>query len=146
MNPNEVKPGTTGPVMDVQRPQANTTPPASAMAPADNITASMTDPHIQANTTIRKRPKGKIIVLVAGIVIILAAASTAFYFLILKEDAKNTPAPAPTVVEDTSSDANERVRTDEIDTLVTDIDNTLNTLNDSQDFTQNDISDSALGL
>jgi len=52
------------------------------------------------------------------------------------------PAPAATPAET----ASERVDVEEIDTVTTEIDKTMNTLNDSTDVTPGDVNDSTLGL
>lgn len=144
-----------GPVMDIQRPRTNPAPSQIAspldnpMAPADSITSVTPDPGQLGNrdplqqtvkpTPVKQQRTGLIVGIIVGVVIFLLAAGVGGFILYT-----NSNEPAPAVTETPSDDG--RVNVDEIDTATDEIDQTLNTLNDSTDVTPNDVTDQTLGL
>ncbi len=136
-----------GPVMDVQRPRPNLAP----TAPADSITSAAPDtgqvvgqtPQATPTPPTNGQPKKKRTGLVVGIitvVVILLIGLGVGGFIWYKSSHKPAPAAAP------AETASERVDVEEIDTVTTEIDKTMNTLNDSTDVTPGDVNDSTLGL
>lgn len=157
MNPeNKSTPG-NGPVMDVQRPRPNpapsevTAPMDNPMAPADSIASVTPDPGqvigqqpplaptqpIAAKA--HKKHTGLIVAIITVVVVVLVGAGVGGFILY-----KNSRKPAPAASQNQSE--SERVNVEEIDATQSQIDKTLNTLNDSSDVTPNDVSDSTLGL
>lgn len=142
-------------VMDVQRPRTNpapsevTTPLDNPMAPADSIASVTPDPgqvigqdplqQTVKPVKVKKKRTGLIIAIVTGVVILLVAGGAAGFIIY-----KNNNKPVPAVTETQSE--TERVNVQEIDATTTEIDKTLNTLNDSSDVTPGDVSDASLGL
>lgn len=123
------------------------TPQNNVMAPADDITQATNDP--QMNHASQKKSsffRGKgVIFLVLIIAILLGLLLAGLLYLQFKkdqtskQDSLNNSQPLSPVQKG-------KVSTEEIDYAITSIDKTLNTLNDSADFTPNDLSDSTLGL
>jgi len=136
-----------GPVMDVQRPRPKPAPSEvkspldNSMAPADNIASMTPDPLQQTASPAKnkKSHKGLIIGIVTAVVVLMIGAGVAGFIIY-----KNNNKPAPAAVETQSE--SERVNVAEIDGTITEIDKTLNTLNDSSDVTPNDVTDSSIGL
>lgn len=146
MNPEDRN---NGPLMDVQPPAPRPMPTEvlspinNPMAPADNI--------VQHSTTVQKpiqeapkQPKKKmsaaLIALIITFVVLLIVGAAVAWFIMMKKDSAPVAKPTETVSE------NERVSTQQIDDTTKSIDNTLNTLNDSQDMTPSDVTDQTLGL
>lgn len=151
MNPQ--KP--SGPVMDIQRPRPNpapsqvTTPLDNPMAPADSIASVTPDPGQIVGSPLaptqpmvnKPKPKrtGLIVGLITAAVVLLIGAGVGG-FIWYKTTHK--PAPAATTTE-TQAD---RVDVEEIDSTLANIDKTLNTLDDTNDITTNEVQDAPLGL
>lgn len=149
-----MKPENQRPVMDIQRPRpASTTPPAEPMAPADNIATQAPTPnpgqvigqqglaeelHAPAKPPKEKRP-GVIIGIVTAVIIIVLGGGIGGFILWT-----NSRTAEPETTQTQSE--NERVNVEDIDATVTEIDQTLNSLNDSADITPSDVSDANLGL
>lgn len=153
MNPISPKNKDNGQAMDVmsgRSSQSQATLPApqnSVMGPADDISQATSDP--QVNPPINKKSKGfagkKVIILVVIIALLLGALLAGLLYLQSKSDNKSgqDSTDAPLSIGTTQEG---KVSTSEIDSAITSMDKTLNTLNDSADFTPNDLSDSTLGL
>lgn len=155
MNPNNKQPGSTGPVMDVQRPRPNPAPSQvgapmdKPMAPADSIANLTPDPGqvtgqepLQQTTEfikVKKKHTGLIIAIVTIVAVLLIGGGVGAFIWY-----KNSDKPAPAASQD--ENPVERVDVEEIDATITGIDQTMNTLNDSADITPGDVSDSSLGL
>jgi hypothetical protein len=153
MNPELPQP--KGSVMDIQPTRPNPapsqvgTPLDNPMAPADSITGMTPDPgQVTGQTPLQqtvKPPKekknrtGLIIGIVTAAVVVMTIAAVGG-FILYKNSNKPTPAAS-----DTQSES-ERVNVEEIDKTISEIDKTLNTMNDSSDITPNDLSDNTLGL
>lgn len=136
-----------GPVMDVQRPRENATPPGNPaplekpMAPADNIAgqAPLTAPTPNSSQPKKKRT-GLIVGVITGVLILVIGLGVGG-FIWYKSTHKPAPAAAPTQTQ-----TDNRVDEAEIDATTAEIDKTMNTLNDSTDVTPSDVNDSTLGL
>ena len=146
MNPEDRN---NGPLMDVQPSVANPTPTQIAspindpMAPADNIvqhSATVQQPAPDAPKPAKKKMSGVLVAVIITFVAMLIIGGAVVWFIIMKNDSAPVAKPAETTSE------NERVTTQQIDSTTTSIDNTLNTLNDSQDMTPSDVTDQTLGL
>lgn len=161
--------GSSGPVMDIQRPSGqpdvirpssplgrpatmeytrprpdSPTSPARSFSPespvSDDSIASA-QPVVKA----KKSKKGLIIGLLLFLVVGGAAASGAYYYFMMRDDAQPQPVatePVAPVEETTTIEATP----EGVDKTVQTIDTNLNGLNDTTDFTPNDVSDDALGL
>ena len=154
MNPQSQKNLNNGRTMDVmsgssQNNPINSPPPPqnNVMAPADDITQATNSPNMNAPTPKKsKRPNTKIVILVTVIAMLLLGLLLAG---LLYMQSKNDSQQDEDVVNNTQSTQptdGERVTTTEIDTTLADIDKTLNTLNDGEDFSPDDISNDSLGL
>lgn len=146
MNPDDNKQQNPArPVMDVAppRPQVSNQPAPQQvdMSPADAVAnSSNSDITVQNQVARPKKNRKKLaLVLLIIFVSIIFAAGLAWFFL-----SQETKAPVVTPTEPTTGSA--RVSTEEIGETLSEIDKTLNTLNDSADFTPSDVNNSALGL
>ncbi len=146
MNPEDRN---NGPLMDVQPPVANPMPTQMAspindpMAPADNIvqhSSTVQQPAPDAPKPAKKKMSGVLVAVIITFVVMLIIGGAVVWFIMMKND--SAPAAKPTV----TTSENERVSTQQIDDTTKSIDNTLNTLNDSQDMTPSDVTDQTLGL
>lgn len=146
MNPEDRNNGT---LMDVQPPVASPTPAQIAspindpMAPADNIvqhSATVQQPAPDAPKPAKKKMSAGLVALIITFVVTLIIGGAVVWFIMMKNDSVPATTPADTTSE------NERVTTQQIDDTTKSIDNTLNTLNDSQDMTPSDVTDQTLGL
>jgi uncharacterized protein HemX len=93
------------------------------------------------------RPKkhGKGGVIVAAILIVLCLIGGAGYAY--WQNSKETPVPAPTqTTKATTQTTTAKVTGKDVDSATKDIDASLNKVNDTTDFTTNDLSDATLGL
>ncbi|HMS23185.1 MAG TPA: hypothetical protein PKB09_00055 [Candidatus Saccharibacteria bacterium] len=154
MNPISPQNKDNGQAMDVMSGRSLSSQPApptpqnSVMGPADDISQATNDP--QMNPSTNKKPTAfggkKVIILIVIIAVLLGALLVGLLYLQSKSDNKSSGQKP----EDNSQSINPtqegKVSTSEIDSAITSIDKTLNTLDDSTDFTPNDLSDSTLGL
>ncbi len=146
MNPDDRN---NGPLTDVQLPNSSPMPTETVspinnpMAPADNIVQHSTtvqQPIQEAPKQPKKKMSAALIALIVTFVVLLIVGAAVAWFIMMKNDSAPVAKPAETVSE------NERVSTQQIDDTTKSIDNTLNTLNDSQDMTPSDVTDQTLGL
>lgn len=128
-----------------QPPQAVPQPQNSVMAPADDIAQATQSPEMahEEKKTSRGNPK-KTLIIIGSVIVLLLALLGAGIFINAQNNKDEDPV-AETVQTETPVN-NERVTTDEIDNTIKEIDNTMNTLNDSEDFKPDDLKDSTLGL
>ncbi len=172
MQPNRDPSQSNGPVMDVQRPTVSSPPPSSdgMIRPNANslgrpATMEYTRPRpidaadptgpstsfappseaSRAQSPVIGKPKrSKAPLFIVLLLIVLAAgAAGAYYFLVMNKT--ETPAVVqPVVVEEKTTTI--EATPEGVDTTVESIDKNLNSVDDTQDFTPNDVSDDALGL
>lgn len=159
------------PVMDVQRP-SSTMPPSrqptvvspsgplgrpatmeyTRPRPDDPSTPSFA-PEPQPQSTQfsapqkqKKSKKGLVIAIFVVLFLGLAAAGAGYYYFALYNKSEPAPAqnaqPAPAETESTAIEATP----EGVDNATEQIDQQLNSLDDTQDFTNNDVSDDGLGL
>ncbi len=116
------------------------------VAPADGITQATDSPEmlqVAPAKSGRLSPK-MVVIIILTIILILGALLGGLLYVRSQNDEDTTDQPVATSPVD--DDNNGRVTTEEIDETLAEIDKTLNTLDDSGDFTPNDLSDSSLGL
>lgn len=131
------------------------TRPRPAAEPAQTSSQFSPDPSRLPEDTLapdnQKPPKQKksikkfvIITLVVVLIAALAGAGTYYYQQVMNkpEPAQPQPEPQPQPVEDGSVEATP----EGVDQTVDAIDQQLNSLNDAEDFTPNDVSDQGLGI
>lgn len=143
----------SGQAMDVMSGRSvatQSTPPApqnNVMAPADDITQATNDPGMSYGSQKKSsRFGGKGIIFLVLIVAIFLGALLAGLLYLKSKDNNQFGQDLVDNSQSISPTQEGKVSTSEIDSAVTSIDKTLNTLNDSADFTPNDLSDSTLGL
>lgn len=143
----------SGQAMDVMSGRSvatQSTPPApqnNVMAPADDITNATSDPQMSYGSQKKSRRFGsKGIIFLILIVAILLGALLAGLLYLKSKDNKSADQDLTDNSQSITPTQEGKVSTSEIDSAITSIDKTLNTLNDSADFTPNDLSDSTLGL
>lgn len=165
--------GSRGSVMDIQSgrspqmtPPEVATPLDNSMAPAEHVAGASPSPgevighqqpprmpgqvpaepgqppHFHPQPS-KRQPKKKRTGLIVGVVtaaVVVVLALGAGGFIWYQSQNETTPA----AIEGQSE--TERVNVEEIDATITEIDKTLNTLDDSADITPNDVTNSSLGL
>jgi len=158
MNPQAPKNINNGRSMDVVpggRSNGDSTPPPigrspqlmpNTVAPADGITQATESPEmsqVAPSKSGRLSPK-MIVIIILVVILILGALLVGLLYVRSQNNNDNDDQPVATSPVD--NDNNGRVTTEEIDETLAEIDKTLNTLDDSGDFTPNDLSDNTLGL
>lgn len=143
--PTVIKPGSSlgrPATMEYTRPRLDndTQPPSLTPVPAPAEPAPQ-----QPIVSKPKRSKKPLIVLL--IILLLAAGGGAYYyFMVMNKEAAPvvTPQPEPAAPKE---DANTVEATPEgVDKVIQQIDESMNSVNDAEDFKPNDVSDDALGL
>lgn len=142
-----------GQAMDVMSGRSavtQSTPPPpqnNVMAPADDITQATSDPQMSYESQKKsKRFGSKGIVILVLIIAVLLGLLLAGLFYLKSKDNQSSEQDLVDNSQVVTPTQEGKVSTAEIDSTITSIDRTLNTLNDSTDFTPNDLSDSTLGL
>ncbi len=175
MQPNNKEQNNVAPVMDIQRPtQTSPSPqprPTTVFTPSSQqtrpATMEYTRPRMDTNTTFDQSPqisqqdinmnkpkkskKGLIISLFVLLFVGLSGAGAYYYMAVYKKAASQPqPQPQPVVetqpTETTTDSSTVPATPDGVDQTVEEIDQQLNSQNDTQDFPSNDVSDSNLGL
>lgn len=143
----------SGQAMDVMSGRSvatQSTPPApqnNVMAPADDITQATNDPGMSYGSQKKSsRFGGKGIIFLVLIVAILLGTLLAGLLYLKSKDNQSADQDLTDNSQSITPTQEGKVSTSEIDSAITSIDKTLNTLNDSADFTPNDLSNSTLGL
>ncbi len=157
--------------MDIQRPSAPGTPqpspvqqptvvsPSGSLSrpatmeytrprPEDPAAPSFTpapQPEPMTEPKQKKSKKGLVIGLFVTLFVGLAAAGAGYYFMVYN---KSEPAPVQneTPVATEAEPAKIEATPEGVDAATDEIDKQLNSVDDSQDFTNNDVSDDTLGL
>lgn len=147
-------PKTPQTVMDIQRPARST---SNMVAPAPQIVQSQPQAippnleaqevgapsydqqHVALNKQVKKKRRGIILLITFTIVITLGLIGAAGYAYWRSMSSDNVEQPAQTTT-DTATD------TTGVDATTAEIDETLNTLDDSADFNNDDLSDDGIGL
>lgn len=129
---------------DLSQPPINSaqSPATSTMSPSDNI-AQVTQGVPVATSEPANNKKSKAIIITIIALVTLTLLGVIGFLVFAKHDAI---APAVEAPQSTTPSDSQRVQTAEIDDAVEQIDKTLNTLDDTRDFTPSDLTDSALGL
>lgn len=151
------------PMMDVApaRPQPAPTQPQQQPAPDPNAYGAggfgtpndgmQVSPEAPANEPNQpgstpkppKKKKGIIIAIVLAVLVVLALIAAAGYWYIQS----NQTDPAPVTDTSVSTEVDDgRVGVDDVDATVEAIDTNLNSIDDSQDFGQSDLTDNSIGL
>lgn len=147
MNPQDNQPSQQPrPMMDVAPPRP---------APTENLPANGgsevpppdSTPNPQANPEPSKpakppKKKGVIIAIVAAVIVTLILISAAVYVYLRSQNSETT---APETTETNQVDDG-RVGGDDVEQTIGEIDSALGSVNDSEDFGQNDLTNSQLGL
>lgn len=159
MNPLDPKNIANGRSMDVKSgsqspqtyPQSNqptnsVQPQSSVMAPADDIAQATNAPGmIPPPEKKSKRMSTKILaILLISIGLVLVVLLGVGIYVYSKEPEEPVPVNNTSLSEDPVN--SERVTTTEIDTVITEIDATLNTVDDATDFKPDDLNDGNLGI
>ena len=172
MQPNKEQNNVT-PVMDIQRPTQ--TPPSPQARPTSVFTPSSqqtrpatmeyTRPRMDTSTAFDQSPqisqqdiamnkpkkskKGLIISLFVLLFVGLSGAGAYYYMAVYRKPASQ-PQPQPVAetqpTETTTDSSTVQATPDGVDQTIEEIDQQLNSQNDTQDFPSNDVSDSNLGL
>lgn len=158
MNPQAPKNINNGRSMDVVpggRTNAEPLPPTNdrspqlmpkTVAPADGITQATDSPEMsQVAPTKSGRLSPKMIVIIILVIALILGALLGGLLYVRSQNNDDT-VDQPVATSPVDNDNNGRVTTEEIDETLAEIDKTLNTLDDSGDFTPNDLSDNTLGL
>lgn len=120
------------------------TPPVGVVPPQQTSGQPGQAPQPSFNDKKVKKSSHKLAIIIAIVVTLMIIAALSYFFLVQKKD---TPAPAPEPQpEQTQSQPADLASPEGIDETVKSIDQSLNSVNDQQDFTPNDVSDSTLGL
>lgn len=159
------------PVMDIQRPTVSAPPqpqpspnikapsgsinrpatmeytrprPGDPTAPSFTPTP-MQQPNLAESPKPKKSKKVLIIVLFVVLFLGLTVAGAGYYFAVMNKKEPTPAQPVETQPTDTKSDKLEATP-EGVDKSVEQIDQSLNSIDDTQDFTSNDISDPSLGM
>lgn len=128
-----------GPVMDVSRAPQQVQPPQSVgPSPATN------GEQIPGNMLVQPPKKNShvLAIVVAVMMAVLIICASIVLFVVTKDK----PAPAPEPINNETPVDEGFVTPQTVDDVMATIEQNLNTLNDQEDFTPNDISDETLGL
>lgn len=143
------------PVMDIQRPmqpaqtqQFVPNPPESMPAPAPDAqeigAPGYEQQHVSLNKQVKKKRRGLVLVIVLAVVVTLGLIGAAGYMYWQSQSEDATTTSTETTTETTTDDGT--VDETDIDTTTADIDEALNSVDDSADFSSNDLSDDGIGL
>ncbi len=175
MQPNKNQ-GQPTPVMDIQRPSSSGLQPSKmSPTPINNRPATMEytrprttngslntpnqnvnftpqpDPSFNPKPSTEKSKAGLVITAVIILFLIVMGGSGAYYYFAVESKtpvvSETTPKPTePTADEQESEPLIIEATPEGVDKVTSDIDKQLNTLDDTQDFSANDVSDASLGL
>lgn len=173
MQPNKEQNNVT-PVMDIQRPSQTSSSsqprPTTVFTPSSQqtrpATMEYTRPRADTQNSFDQSPqisqqdisvnkpkkskKGLIIGLFVVLFIGLSGAGAAYYYMAIYKKPAPQAQPQPVAetqpTETTADSTTVQATPDGVDQTVEDIDQQLNSQNDTQDFPSNDVSDSNLGL
>lgn len=147
---NNGQQGPTRPVMDVQRAP---TPPPQPVTPQSPVVPSQPSlevppiPQEMLGTVPQAKKKSHLVAIVIAVLIaVLIITGSIFAFVVSRDSSEPTPPAAPQVEEQTPAVSEGTATPESIDQINKVIDQQLNSVNDQQDFTPNDISDESLGL
>lgn len=148
----DVMPGDSSnlnPASSTQSTQQPPQPVANTMAPADGIAQATEMPAMSQSASPKSRKiKTKTIVLIV-ILSVFVLGGLLGGLLYMNSRSSSTSNQEQELIENTqttNSQVEGRVSTAEIDTTIDQIDKVLITLNDSTDFTPDDLSNASLGL
>lgn len=134
-NGQQTRPAT----MEYTRPRPDTTQPTYSQTPSPEQQAPVSKP--------KKSKKGLVFGVFMLLFVGLIGTGTYYYLAIYKKPAVVAPQPAPETKQPESADSTSVQATPEgVDKTTQDIDQQLNSQNDTQDFAPNDVNDSSLGL
>lgn len=155
------------PVMDIQRP-------SQVISPQADISASPTQPapqqfvpnspepiqptvdtqeigapnynqqHVSLNKQVNKKRRGLVVLIILVVVITLGLIAAAGYWYWQSQSDKSTPTETVQSTEPTTDDG--VVDETDIDATTDEVDDALNSLDDSADFGSSDLSDDGIGL
>jgi hypothetical protein len=126
--------------------QENSTDPQATATPEQQvITPTGSEAPVPANSAPKKSGKGIIIAIVVVLVLVLVAIAVLVY-LKATTSTKSTGANTSQKVAEQITQPVEKITTTDVDGVTNDVDSTLSSLNDTQDFAADVISDKALGL
>ena len=126
--------------------QENSTDSQATATPAQQvITPTGSEAPVPANSAPKKSGKGIIIAIVIVLVLVLVAIAVLVY-LKATTSTKSTGANTSQKVAEQITQPVEKITTTDVDGVTNDVDSTLSSLNDTQDFAADVISDKALGL
>jgi len=146
------EPSLTPPPQQFVPQQMTPQPPIEPAAPTPNIAADATEvgapnyeqQHTALNKQIRSKRRGLMAVIIITIIVTIGLIGAAGYMYWQSRNKQNVPAVTEPVNNCDSDDG--RVDAAEVDAATQEIDDALNSLNDSEDFSTNDVSDDGIGL
>ncbi len=146
VQPEPVPQPFVSPQQDFQQQQFAPTQPQPDPMPNPNAqevgAPNYEQQHVALNKQVNKKRRGIIIVIALAVLITIGLIGAAGYAYWQSRSANQ---PEQTTSTETVTDDG-RVDATDIDETVTEIDNSLNSINDSEDFGTNDLSDDGIGL